>query len=179
MREVLVPILERYVALVQGELFWMSIGGASLVAVVLAVRRGLSWRGLPFLLSLVAVAAGLVLVWSQRSVVDDAFVSFRYAANLLDGKGLVYNAGERVEGYTNFLWTVLVAAIAALTRISIPHVALVLDLASYLALVAVVHRLGRRLSPETSYVPIAAICVAVQATVTAYATTGLEALFAV
>src|SRR6185436_21185798 len=86
---------------------------------------------------------------------------------------------ERVEGYTNFLWTVLVAAIAALTRISIPHVALILDVASYLALVAVVHRLGRRLSPDLSYVPIAAICVAMQATVTAYATTGLEALFAV
>ena len=43
-------------------------------------------------------------------VQDDAFISFRYAANLLDGHGLVYNPGERVEGYTNFLWTVLMAA---------------------------------------------------------------------
>ena len=43
-------------------------------------------------------------------VQDDAFISFRYAANLLDGHGLVYNPGERVEGYTNFLWTVLLAA---------------------------------------------------------------------
>jgi hypothetical protein len=28
---------------------------------------------------------------------------------LVEGKGLVYNVGERVEGYTNFLWTILIA----------------------------------------------------------------------
>ncbi|MBP1467658.1 glycosyltransferase family 39 protein [Candidatus Chloroploca sp. M-50] len=40
---------------------------------------------------------------------DDAFISFRYAQNLVQGHGLVYNPGERVEGYTNFLWTMLAA----------------------------------------------------------------------
>ena len=35
---------------------------------------------------------------------DDAFISFRYARNLLEGHGLVFNRGERVEGYSNFLW---------------------------------------------------------------------------
>jgi hypothetical protein len=42
-------------------------------------------------------------------IVDDAFTSFRYAQNLIDGHGLVYNPGERVEGYTNFLWTLIIA----------------------------------------------------------------------
>jgi hypothetical protein len=41
--------------------------------------------------------------------VDDAFISFRYAKNLCEGRGLVYNVGERVEGYTNFLWAILMA----------------------------------------------------------------------
>ena len=45
---------------------------------------------------------------------DDAFISFRYARNLLAGNGLVFNPGERVEGYTNFLWTVLQAPVIAL-----------------------------------------------------------------
>lgn len=40
---------------------------------------------------------------------DDAFISFRYARNLATGKGLVFNPGERVEGYTNFFWIVLIA----------------------------------------------------------------------
>ncbi len=42
-------------------------------------------------------------------VQDDAFISFRYARNLVDGEGLVFNPGERVEGYSNLLWTVLMA----------------------------------------------------------------------
>ena len=40
---------------------------------------------------------------------DDAFISYRYARNLARGAGLVYNVGERVEGYSNFLWTLLLA----------------------------------------------------------------------
>lgn len=42
-------------------------------------------------------------------VVDDAFISFRYAENLNLGYGLVFNPGEKVEGITNFLWTVLLS----------------------------------------------------------------------
>ena len=41
---------------------------------------------------------------------DDAFISFRYSRHLVDGLGLVWNPGERVEGYTNFLWVLMVAA---------------------------------------------------------------------
>ncbi len=41
---------------------------------------------------------------------DDAFISFRYAENLITGHGLVFNRiGDPVEGYTNFLWTLLFA----------------------------------------------------------------------
>lgn len=35
---------------------------------------------------------------------DDAMVSMRYAYNLAHGNGLVWNVGERVQGFTNPLW---------------------------------------------------------------------------
>lgn len=41
--------------------------------------------------------------------IDDAYISFRYAKNLAAGEGLVFNPGERVEGYTNFGWVLLMA----------------------------------------------------------------------
>jgi arabinofuranosyltransferase len=44
-----------------------------------------------------------------RETIDDAFISYRYASNFANGFGLVYNIGEYVEGYTNLLWTLLVA----------------------------------------------------------------------
>jgi hypothetical protein len=47
------------------------------------------------------------LVWNF--VTDDAFISFVYSRNLAEAGQLVFNLGERVEGYTNFLWTVLLA----------------------------------------------------------------------
>jgi hypothetical protein len=45
---------------------------------------------------------------------DDAYISFRYAHNLVTGQGLVFNHGERVEGFTNFLWVFVVAPFEAL-----------------------------------------------------------------
>ena len=42
---------------------------------------------------------------------DDAFISFRYVRNLVEGHGLVFNLGERVEGYSNFLWVLKLAAL--------------------------------------------------------------------
>lgn len=39
---------------------------------------------------------------------DDAYISYRYANNLFNGYGLVFNPGERVEGYSNFLYTLLI-----------------------------------------------------------------------
>jgi hypothetical protein len=40
---------------------------------------------------------------------DDAYISYRYAENLARGEGLVFNHGERVEGYSNFLYVLAVA----------------------------------------------------------------------
>lgn len=44
------------------------------------------------------------------TIVDDAFIIFRYARNLTHGLGLVFNPGERVEGTTSLLWTFWIVA---------------------------------------------------------------------
>ncbi len=48
---------------------------------------------------------------------DDPFISFRYSENLASGKGLVFNEGQRVEGYTNLLW-VLIFSLFSLVGLS-------------------------------------------------------------
>jgi arabinofuranosyltransferase len=53
-------------------------------------------------------------------MLDDAFISFRYAENFTAGHGLVFNPGERVEGYTTFLWVLILAAGKALGLHVIP-----------------------------------------------------------
>lgn len=52
------------------------------------------------------LVASVLIALTRSSMIDDAFISFRYADNLAAGKGLVLNPGQRVEGISNLLWTV-------------------------------------------------------------------------
>ena len=70
-----------------------------------------SRRELAGLAALLA-ASTAVLVWGWREfwfLTDDAFISFRYVSNSLLGHGYVWNAPpfRPVEGYTSFLWVLL------------------------------------------------------------------------
>ena len=67
---------------------------------------------------------------------DDAFISFRYTRNLLDGHGLVFNPGEYVEGYTNFLWILELAAIWGIFGLRPEHAAPWLSVAYTVATIA-------------------------------------------
>ena len=68
-------------------------------------------HGLALGLGALALVAGAAHVVYMRVMYDDAFISYRYATNLAHGWGLVFNPGERVEGYSNFLWTLLMSVV--------------------------------------------------------------------
>ncbi len=73
------------------------------------------------------VVVGLYAVVSRLWAAEDAYITFRYIDNFLHGYGLVYNIGDRVEGFTHPLWLFLVTIPAAL-GISIRASALLLSL---------------------------------------------------
>ncbi|MEE8404113.1 MAG: hypothetical protein V3S17_01845, partial [candidate division Zixibacteria bacterium] len=53
-----------------------------------------------------AIFAYIAIALNLDFFQDDAFISYRYIQNFLNGDGLVFNIGERVEGFTNFGWIV-------------------------------------------------------------------------
>ena len=59
-----------------------------------------------------AAAVNTAVFWGY--IVDDAYIPFRYLSNLLAGNGLVFNPGERVESYSNFLWIVILYPLSLL-----------------------------------------------------------------
>jgi len=61
-----------------------------------------------------ALAIALRLIPGPRTI-DDAYITFRYAQNLLSGQGMVYNPGERVLGTTTPLYALLMAALGSLS----------------------------------------------------------------
>jgi hypothetical protein len=128
-------------------------------------------------------AAALVLaagIWHSAglaTVNDDAFISFRYAQQLVNGNGLVYNPGERVEGYTNFLWTVLIAGGMSLGADPVV-LSIVLGIGFFAGTILVVFLLSRRLNAGGGGIlpvlPLAALALVVHRDVNVYATSGLE-----
>jgi hypothetical protein len=79
---------------------------------------------------------------------DDTYITLRYARNVIDGKGFVFNEGERLEGYTNYLWLIILVLIGKLGG-SLPTAARTLSLIASCATlvlagyVAWVHRPAR------------------------------------
>jgi hypothetical protein len=77
-------------------------------------RRKRWWQE-PLLWTTIGAAAFLCItaLWYAKldghNVEDDGYISLQYAKNWITGHGLVFNPGERVEGYTNFLWVALLA----------------------------------------------------------------------
>ena len=67
---------------------------------------------------------------------DDQMITMRYARNLAEGHGLVWNPGERVEGYTSLLWTVILAGLHLLP-LADAHMALAVRVLNALAACAV------------------------------------------
>jgi len=86
---------------------------------------------------LIVAAVGLVsthALWFRDHLVDDAFITMRYARHLAEGHGAVYNVGEAVEGYTSFLWMVLLCGAHAL-GLAQPAVAVWLGMTCVVAVV--------------------------------------------
>jgi arabinofuranosyltransferase len=87
----------------------------------------LSWLGLLYVL--------LSMAW----VCDDAYISFRTVDNFMQGEGLVFNPGERVQAFTHPLWMLLHVPFYALTG-NIYYVTIFLSLLISLGTAAVVAR---------------------------------------
>ena len=77
---------------------------------------------------------------------DDAFITFRYAANLLEGHGLTFEpAAEPAEGFSSPLWLALCAAAGALAGTPrIPGAAALFGGLGLLAAIAALAWLGQR-----------------------------------
>ncbi|HHO49717.1 MAG TPA: hypothetical protein ENK18_02330 [Deltaproteobacteria bacterium] len=109
---------------------------------------------------------------------DDAYITFRFARNWAQGRGLVFNPGEfpPVEGYSNFLWLVY----AALLELLSAPVSVIVPLTSALAGAALLlrvhsvmrHHLGVTEVPAL----LATLTLALSPAIGVWATSGLATM---
>jgi arabinofuranosyltransferase len=125
----------------------------------------------------VSVIIGLVYIYIYFWACDDAFISFSYARNFARGLGLVFNPGERVEGYTNFLWTIIIAAGMrfGLDPVSFSEIlGGFFGISTILLLTAASWKLQSQRPGSRLLIPIAALAICLHREFAIYATGGLE-----
>ncbi len=124
-------------------------------------------------LELALLLAGLGHAWRQRWLAEDAYISLRYARNWARGLGLVFNPGERVEGYTNFLWTALLG-LGARAGLDLEALALGLGMLCTAGTLLAWIALARRLVPAPAQVPVGLFALVANYSWACFATSGLE-----
>ncbi len=107
-------------------------------------------------------------------VTEDAFITFRFASNLVAGHGFVWNVGEApVEGYTNFLWLLISAATLAI-GLDLPLTSQVLGVAAGLATLVYVYRCAIWLGGSARIAVLPALALACSGPFATWATSGME-----
>lgn len=120
-----------------------------------------------------ALAFGLFL-WSNTPYdIDDAPITYRYAKNLAIGNGFVYNTGERIQGTSTFLYT-LVLATVRLVRIPIPLASNALNLLASVAVIAVTMALVRELNNSFWAALLTGLMLVFQDSFVRYSMAGME-----
>ena len=186
--------IDEIIALYQQRLAeqWPTMVGLLVVAVLACVGwralvrgRAKPWaieRGLGLALGMLGIGCGLWSVIDRAACYDDALIALRYVDNLVAGEGLVFNPGEPVEGYTNFLWTIVIAGLRLLLPVETPAIAVVLCVLVYVGNLLVVWRISRILAPPRQpgalSFPLAVVLLAIQQSFVDYGTSGLETGFA-
>lgn len=134
-------------------------------------------RKIIFILAALLIIVILLIHISQYIfMTDDSFISFRYAKNLASRNGLVFNIGEKVEGYTNFLWVIMLS-IFSIIGIPPESIANILSIALSVALMLALFNFSRKNFSEKKYDPfilIAPLFLAFNRSYAVWSTGGLE-----
>ena len=56
---------------------------------------------------IIILLTGMIRLLIGPRIIDDAFITFRYAQNIAESQGFVYNLGERVMDTTTFFFTLM------------------------------------------------------------------------
>jgi hypothetical protein len=131
------------------------------------------------LLLVIAAVHAMAVVWLAPVVPeDDAYITLRYAANLAEGHGLVYNLRQNVLATTSPLYAVLLAAVAKAAGVAaLPAASVRLNLLWIPAAAVLLVLLLRRLGLEAPLPELAAAWLLTMPETLTVALGGMEAWF--
>ncbi|UCC45702.1 MAG: hypothetical protein JSU65_07215 [Candidatus Zixiibacteriota bacterium] len=122
------------------------------------------------LLISVLLAVAAIVVLRSAWICDDAWISFRTVDNLVNGHGLTWNVAERVQGFTNPLWT-LVMSLLYLFSGELYYTCIALSLIATLVAIGI---MMRRVSISPQAAVLGVVILLCSKSFVDYSTSGLE-----
>jgi len=128
---------------------------------------------LPLVLAAIVAIALFVENWNFYE--DDAFITLRYCRNWLNGDGIVWNPGERVEGYSNFLYLAFVGLLGAL-HVELRTASRIVGIAAYVGIALLAYGYGaeERRRGEAARANVPVIVVLASGPIVVWSLGGLE-----
>ncbi|MCP4539558.1 MAG: hypothetical protein GY832_20680 [Chloroflexi bacterium] len=127
------------------------------------------------LILIIVLLAIVARILPGPRMVDDAYITFRYARNLVEGNGFVYNPGERVLGTTTPLYTLLMTGLSLVTGSrDFATVAMVINALGGAAAVGLLYALGTQFANHRAPAIAAALLWAVAPYSVTFAIGGME-----
>lgn len=133
-----------------------------------------TWRRDAVILGIPACVV-FILGWIRASTdtTDDAYITFRCLQNLIEGHGLTFNPGTRVEAFSNPLLAFLLIPFAAVGA-SLELAAMLIGFISFVACIYLAYRLTLTATDSESAALTASACVLGCFPLLYYSVTGLE-----
>ena len=107
---------------------------------------------------------------------DDAFISYQYAKNLSNGEGLVFNPGEKVEGFSNFLWVMMLSFFNFL-GLPLLWSSKIVSLCISLLMILLTFRTAKAFGLNEFTSSLCALTLSLSSSLAYYAMSGLETVF--
>lgn len=116
----------------------------------------------------------LTHIFAFNTDAEDTYIGLRYVKNLVDGNGFVFNSFDRVEGYSDFLWLLLIAGLHKVSGLDIPFAARTLGLICSVITLAYSYQLAHKLTGEKTPGYLVAFLIAMNGSFSCYGLSGLE-----
>ncbi len=134
-----------------------------------------------YLIAIIAIAI-IVIIYSGTGSLwynqyDDSYIAYRYAVNLAEGKGLVFNEGEKADAASSFLFTVMLAGFYRIGIHDLELVSCLLNLLAVGLIAAIVYLSALRLSGNKIGAMAFGLITSLHGFISGWAALGMDTVF--
>jgi hypothetical protein len=126
-----------------------------------------------FVLALLSTIT-LTHIFAYNTDCEDIYISLRYVKNFVEGNGLVFNTFDKVEGYSDFLWVMMIAGVYKILHADIPLISRCMSVVFSVITLLYTYYLAFKFTQDRLLSYLATFLVSISCSFACYGLSGLE-----